>query len=124
MYAIRSYYEMGLKLSAEDIYDVNKSSLKDAVVIFGGYCTGEIISDKGLILTNHHCGYGSIQELSSVDHNYLKDGFWAKSLEKELPVEGLFVTFLKKMDDVTSRVLEGVTDEQSEADRDKIIKVV
>jgi len=119
---IEKMQQMGLKLSAEDIYDVNKSSLKDAVVIFGGYCTGEIISDKGLILTNHHCGYGSIQELSSVDHNYLKDGFWAKSLEEELPVEGLFVTFLKKMDDVTSRVLEGVTDEQSEADRDKIIK--
>ncbi len=113
--------EMGLKLSAEDIYSVNHSSLKDAVVIFGGGCTGELISDQGLILTNHHCGYESIQKLSSVDHNYLKDGFWAKSLEEELPAEGLSITFLKRMEDVTDRVLEGVTEELSSEDRNKLI---
>ena len=113
--------EMGLKLTAEDIYSVNNSSLKDAVVIFGRGCTGEIISDQGLILTNHHCGYGNIQALSSVEHNYLEDGFWAKSLEEELPAEGLTVTFLKRMDDVTAKVLEGVDENTSGKDRSKII---
>ncbi|WP_068474889.1 S46 family peptidase [Saccharicrinis aurantiacus] len=113
--------DMGLKLSAEDIYSINNSSLKDAVVIFGGGCTGELISDKGLILTNHHCGYGNIQALSSVDHNYLKDGFWAKSLEEELPSKGLAVTFLKYMNDVTEKVLEGTTDAMEEGERNKII---
>lgn len=113
--------EMGLKLSAEDIYSINKSSLKDAVVIFGRGCTGELISDQGLILTNHHCGYGNIQALSSLEHNYLKDGFWAKSLEEELPAEGLSVTFLKRMDDVTDKVLEGVTDQTTPEEREKII---
>ena len=74
---IKDMKAKGLKLSAEDIYSVNKSSLKDAIVIFGGGCTGEIVSEKGLIFTNHHCGYGSIQALSSVEHDYLKYGFWA-----------------------------------------------
>ncbi len=113
--------EMGLKLSAEDIYSINNSSLKDAVVIFGGGCTGELISDQGLILTNHHCGYSSIQKLSSVGHNYLKDGYWARSLEEELPAEGLSVTFLKRMEDVTEKVLEGVTEETSAEERSKTI---
>ncbi len=113
--------EMGLKLTADDIYSINNSSLKDAVVIFGGGCTGELISDQGLILTNHHCGYGSIQKLSSVDHNYLKDGYWARSLEEELPAEGLSVTFLKRMEDVTNKVLEGVSEELSSDERSKII---
>ncbi len=111
---INQMNEMGCKLSAEDIYSINQSSLKDAVVIFGGYCTGELISDKGLILTNHHCGYPSIQKLSTVEHNYLKDGFWAKSTDEEIPVEGLFVTFLKRMDDVTDKVLVDVTDDMTE----------
>ncbi len=118
---INKMHEMGLKLSAEDIYSVNNSSLKDAVVIFGGGCTGELISDQGLILTNHHCGYGSIQKLSSIGHNYLKDGYWARSFEEELPVEDLSVTFLKSMEDVTEKVLEGVTEELSLKDRSKII---
>ncbi len=118
---INQMKEMGLKLSAEDIYSINNSSLKDAVVIFGGGCTGELISDQGLILTNHHCGYESIQKLSSVDHNYLKDGFWAKSKEEELPAEGLSVTFLKRMDDVTDQVLNGVSDDLSSEDREKLI---
>ena len=111
---IEKMQEMGFKLTAEDIYSINKSSLKDAVVIFGGGCTGELISDKGLILTNHHCGYGAIQQLSSVEHNYLEDGFWAKNFAEELPAEGLKVTFLKYMEDVTAQALEGVTDEMPE----------
>ncbi len=113
--------EMGLQLSAEDIYSINQSSLKDAVVIFGRGCTGELISDQGLILTNHHCGYGDIQKLSSVEHNYLKDGFWAKSLKEELPAEGLSVTFLKYMKDVTTEILEGVTEDMTEEERTEAI---
>ena len=108
--------EMGLKLTAGDIYSVNNSSLKDAVVIFGGGCTGEIVSDQGLLLTNHHCGYGSIQAHSSPEHNYLEDGFWAGSLEEELPNPGLAVTFLVKIEDVTEQVKEklgDVTDEEA-----------
>nr|WP_319401243.1 S46 family peptidase [uncultured Carboxylicivirga sp.] len=116
--------ELGLKLSAEDIYSINHSSLKDAVIIFGGGCTGELISDQGLILTNHHCGYGSIQALSSVEHNYLEDGFWAKSKEEELPAEGLKVTFMKYMEDVTERINAELTDDMSEADRRTKIKEV
>ncbi|TAJ14872.1 S46 family peptidase [Marinilabiliaceae bacterium JC017] len=114
---INKMQEMGLKLSAEDIYSINQSSLKDAVVIFGRGCTGELISDKGLILTNHHCGYGSIQALSSVEHNYLEDGFWAKTTEEELPAPGLTITFMKRMEDVTDRITADLTDEMSEADR-------
>ncbi len=108
--------EMGLKLTAEDIYSVNHSSLKDAIVIFGGGCTGEIVSDQGLLLTNHHCGYGSIQAHSSPEHNYLEDGYWAGSLEEELPNPRLAVTFLVKIEDVTEQVKEkmgDVTDEEA-----------
>src|SRR5512133_2664889 len=97
--------ELGLKLSAEDIYSINKACGKDAVVIFGGGCTGEIVSSQGLILTNHHCGYGSIQSHSSVEHDYLKDGFWAMSKEEELPNPNLAVTFLVRIEDVTNQVL-------------------
>ncbi len=111
----------GFKLSPEDIYNINKASLKDAVVIFGGYCTGEIVSDQGLIFTNHHCGFGSIQAHSSVEHDYLTDGFWAKTLADELPNPGLFVKFLVKMEDVTNQVLKGVKDEFDETQREKII---
>ena len=92
--------ELGCQLSPKQIYNIN-NSLKDAIVQFGGGCTGEIISKEGLLVTNHHCGYGSIQKLSSVDHDYLKDGFWAMNRAEELPCEGLTVTFLKYMEDVT-----------------------
>ena len=93
--------KLGLKISASQIYNEKKASIKDAVVHFGGGCTAEIISDKGLLVTNHHCGYSSIQGLSSPEHNYLEDGYWAMSLEEEIPVPGLTVTFLQSMTDVT-----------------------
>ncbi len=109
--------ELGLKLSAEDIYSLNKACVKDAVIIFGGGCTGEIVSSQGLILTNHHCGYGSIQAHSSVEHDYLRDGFWAKTKEEELPNPNLSVTFLIRIEDVTSQVLANVKDGMSETDR-------
>ena len=109
--------ELGLKLSAEDIYSLNKVCVKDAVVIFGGGCTAEIVSSQGLVLTNHHCGYGSIQAHSSVDHDYLQDGFWAKSKEEELPNPNLSVTFLIRVEDVTNQVLANVKQGMSETDR-------
>ena len=96
---------MGCELSAEDIYSINHSSLKDAIVSFGGFCTGEFISSKGLVLTNHHCGYGQIQKQSSMEHNYLKDGFWANSMAEELKNPGLFVEQLVYMEDVTNEVM-------------------
>ncbi len=100
--------ELGFKLTAEDVYDVNASSLKDAVVIFGGGCTGEVVSAQGLVFTNHHCGYGYIQEHSSLEHDYLTDGFWAASLDEELPCPGLAVRFLKEMRDVSDVMLAGL----------------
>jgi hypothetical protein len=109
--------EMGLKLTAEDIYSLNHASMKDAVVIFGGGCTGEIVSPQGLLLTNHHCGYGQIQNHSSVEHDYLNNGFWAMSQEEELPNPGLSVTFLVRIEDVTTRVLGKITPEMTEAER-------
>ena len=96
--------DLGCKLSAKQIYDMNNCSLKDAIVQFGGGCTGEIISSDGLLITNHHCGYGSIQKLSSVEHDYLKDGYWAMNRSEELPCEGLTVTFLEYMKDVTESI--------------------
>jgi hypothetical protein len=113
--------ELGLKLSAEDIYSLNRACLKDAVIIFGGGCTGEIVSSQGLILTNHHCGYSSIQSHSTVEHDYLKDGFWAKSKEEELPNPGLAVTFLIRVEDVTSQILANVKDGMSETERNNAI---
>jgi hypothetical protein len=109
--------EMGLKLSAEDIYSINQSSVKDAVVNFGGFCTGEIVSDQGLIFTNHHCGYGAIQEHSTPENNYLKDGFWAQTKEDEIPIDGLFVSFLVRMENVSERINSELTDEMSEMER-------
>ncbi|MCX6255083.1 MAG: S46 family peptidase [Bacteroidia bacterium] len=109
--------ELGLKLSAEDIYSLNKTCVKDAVVIFGGGCTAEIVSSQGLVLTNHHCGYGSIQAHSSVEHDYLRDGFWAMSKEEELPNPNLSVTFLLRIEDVTGQVLANVKQEMSETER-------
>ncbi len=121
---IEKMQQMGLKLSAEDIYSVNQASLKDAVVIFGRGCTGELISDKGLILTNHHCGYGQIQALSTVENNHLENGFWALSLQEEIPAPGLTVTFLKRMEDVTARVVEGLNDQMSFDQRQEHIRKV
>ena len=112
---------MGMRISAEDIYSINNASLKDAIVIFGGGCTGEVVSDQGLLLTNHHCGYGRIQSHSSLEHDYLTDGFWAMSKEEELPNPGLSVTFLIRMEDVTERVLEGVGKDVSESTRDSLV---
>lgn len=105
---IRSMKERGCKLSAEQIYNVNGSSLKDAVVVFGPGCTGEIVSPEGLVFTNHHCGYGSIQALSSVEHDYLKNGFWARSRAEELPAPGLKVRFVRQIIDVTPDILGNV----------------
>ena len=96
--------KQGLKLEAQDLYNPNGVSLKDAVGIFGGGCTGEIISPEGLILTNHHCGYASIQQHSSVEHDYLTDGFWATSRDKELPTPGLKFTFIERIEDITDIV--------------------
>ncbi|MFP4018402.1 MAG: S46 family peptidase [Bacteroidales bacterium] len=116
--------EMGLKLSAEDIYNINQSSVKDAVVNFGGFCTGEIVSDQGLIFTNHHCGYGAIQEHSTTENNYLKEGFWAQSKDEEIPIDGLFVSFLVKMEDVTERVVSELDDDMTEEERAQKISEV
>jgi hypothetical protein len=120
-YNIKLMQEKGFKLSAEDIYSVNKACMKDAVLIFGGGCTGEIISGEGLLITNHHCGYGQIQEHSSLEHDYLRNGFWAMSHEEELTNPGLTVTILKRMEDVTDKVLAGVTEDMAQADRDKLV---
>ena len=111
----------GFRLTAEDIYSVNQASLKDAVVLFGRGCTGELVSPEGLLLTNHHCGYGQIQSHSSLQHDYLTDGFWAMSREEELPNPGLTVSFLVRMEDVTDRVLAGVKDDMDETRRQKKI---
>ncbi len=112
----------GLKLQAEDIYSVNHASLKDAVVLFGGGCTGELVSDQGLLFTNHHCGYSYIQKHSSVEHDYLKDGFWAMNQAQELPNPGLTVRFLERMEDVTAAVLKGCDKAKNEQKREELIK--
>ena len=116
---IKKMQEMGCKLSAEDIYSINNSSLKDAIVHFGGGCTAEIVSDKGLLFTNHHCGYGNIQALSTVEHDYLKDGYWAMSLKEELPAKGLSVTFIDKFVDVTERLNKAVAKAKNDEDYKK-----
>ena len=118
---IKDIQSQGFKLSAEDIYSVNKSSLKDAVVRFGGGCTGELISPEGLLITNHHCGFGQIQSHSSVEHDYLRDGFWAMSRAEELPNPGLSVSFLEYMTDVTDQVLKGYKTKMSEEKRNELI---
>ncbi len=114
--------EMGFKLSAEDVYNINNSSLKDAIVQFGRGCTGEIISDQGLLLTNHHCGYGRIQRLSTVENDYLEDGFWSETLEDEIPAPGLTVRFLVRIEDVTKKINSKLSDEMSEGERSKKIR--
>ena len=117
---IKDMKRAGFKLTAEQIYSVNSTSLKDAVVIFGGGCTGEVISDQGLVLTNHHCGYGAIQQHSSVEHDYLKDGFWAKNKSEEIYTPGLNIIFLDRIEDVTAQIVpfvENVTSEQERRNR-------
>ena len=114
--------DMGMRITAEDIYSINHSSLKDAIVLFGGGCTGELVSDQGLLLTNHHCGYGNIQKHSSLEHDYLTNGFWAQRLEEELPNPGLSVVFLVRMEDVTLQALKGINDKLSQKVRDSIIQ--
>jgi len=114
--------DLGLKLSAEDIYSVNHSSLKDAIVQFGGGCTADIISPQGLILTNHHCGLGAIQRLSSLTNDYITNGYWAKSFEEELPCPGLSVTLLVRMEEVTAKVLEGISNGMNQFQRSQIIR--
>ena len=113
---------LGMKMSVKDIYDVNQSSLKDAVPHFNGGCTSEVISPKGLILTNHHCGFDAIQNHSTVDHDYLTNGFWAYKMEDELPNENLVATFIVRIEDVTNKVLEGTTNLTSENDKQKKIR--
>jgi len=113
--------KMGLHLTAEELYSINNSSLKDAIVSLGGFCTAEVVSPEGLLFTNHHCGYDAIQKHSSVDHDYLTDGFWAMNKSEELPNEGLFVSFLVRMDDMTSEVLGVVTPDMDDAARGKAI---
>ena len=113
---------MGLELTAEDIYSINNGSLKDAIVHFGGGCTAEVISGEGLLLTNHHCGYGQIQSHSSVENDYLSNGFWAKDRSEELTNDGLTATFIKYMKEVTSDVLANEIANMTESDRREMIK--
>jgi hypothetical protein len=105
------YYDMvkkGLKLTKDQLYHINKASIKDAIIIFGGFCTGEIVSNEGLIFTNHHCGYDVVASSSSVERNYLKDGFWARSKKEEIPAQGLYAEFLTKIEDVTKEIEDSV----------------
>ncbi len=120
---IQDMKRAGFKLSAEDIYSVNKHALKDAIVIFGGGCTGEVISSNGLILTNHHCGYGTIQSHSTVENDYLQHGFWAQDYKQEIPSPGLAVTFIRKIVDVTPQIMEGTTEDMNAEIRDSIMGV-
>ncbi|MBI4931247.1 MAG: S46 family peptidase [Bacteroidetes bacterium] len=113
--------KMGCKLSADEIYNINKSSLKDGVLQFGGGCTGEMISGEGLLITNHHCGYSQIQSHSSVEHDYLTNGFWAMNKKDELTCPGLTVTFIIRIEDVTAKILDGISGDISETKRDSII---
>ena len=115
----QSLYEMqqlGCKLSAEQIFSLNQPSLKDAIVQFGGGCTGELISPEGLLLTNHHCGLSYVQKHATVEHDYLTDGFWALNKDEELPNQGLTVSFLAMVEDVTEAVLKDVVDEDTRED--------
>jgi hypothetical protein len=118
----RDMQKMGLQLTAEEIYSINNSSLKDAVVQFNGGCTAELISKDGLLLTNHHCGYDAIAELSTPEHDYLTNGFWAADRSQELKPKSLYVRFFVRMDDCTKRILSKVSDNMTEAERDKIIR--
>ena len=114
-------HEMGMNITADDIYSINHSSMKDAVVLFDGGCTGEIVSNQGLLLTNHHCGFDWIQYHSTVEKDYLTHGFWAMSKEEELPCLGISAVMLKRMEDVTDRVFEGITRETTNEERTEIV---
>ncbi len=114
--------QLGMKMNAEDIYSINKGSLKDAIVQFGGGCTGEIISSEGLLLTNHHCGFGAIQSHTTLANNYLEDGFWAMDRAAELPNPNLTVTLIRRMEDVTAQVLQGLTPDLGKAERDALVE--
>ncbi|MTH17436.1 S46 family peptidase [Flavobacterium sp. LC2016-01] len=118
----RDMEKMGLQLTSEEIYSINHHSLKDAIVQFNGGCTAEIVSNSGLVLTNHHCGYSAIAELSTAEQNHLKDGFWAKNRSEELKPKSLFVRFFVRMDDVSKRILSKVNDQMTETERNKIIQ--
>ncbi len=117
----KSMKKMGLKISAADIYNINKASLKDAIVSFGGFCTAEVISNEGLLLTNHHCGFDAIQNHTTLQNNYIKNGFWAYNKDQELPNPTLFATFIIRIDDVTTAVLDGVKPEMNERERQSLI---
>ena len=119
---IADMQEKGFRLDADDIYSINQASLKDAVVLFARGCTGELISAEGLLVTNHHCGYGQIQKHSSVEHDYLKDGFWAMSRAEELPNPGLTVSFLDRMEDVTGIIMNGYDPQMTEEERAELVK--
>ncbi len=112
---------LGMKISAKDIYSINSGSLKDAVVSFGGFCTGEIISSKGLVLTNHHCGFDAIQNHTTLQNNYIRDGFWAKNFNEEIKNPALFVTFIVRIDDVSIAAMKGITANMTEAERQSAI---
>ncbi len=114
--------QMGMKISAQDIFNPNAPSIKDAVAHFGGGCTSEVISSKGLLLTNHHCGYGQIQSHSSLENDYLKDGFWAANHSEELPNKGLTATFIIDIKDVTDKILQGISDDMTEEQRQEFVK--
>src|SRR5690606_29685784 len=114
--------QMGMEISAEDIFNPNASSIKDAVAHFGGGCTSEVISSQGLLLTNHHCGYSQIQSHSSLENDYLKDGFCAATNSDELPKKGLTATFIIDIKDVTDKILQGVSDEMTEEQRQEFVK--
>ncbi|NCU33371.1 MAG: hypothetical protein EOM23_10700 [Candidatus Moranbacteria bacterium] len=116
--------KMGLKLTAEELYSINNSSLKDAIVNFGNFCTAELVSPEGLLFTNHHCGYGAIQAHSSIDHDYLTNGFWAYSKDQELENKDLTATFLVRMEDVSNTVLADVTSEMTESQRNQAVRKV
>src|SRR5574344_2863405 len=120
----QSMKELGLKLPADKLYHPNKATLKDAVVSFGGFCSGLVVSTDGLVFTNHHCGFGAIQQHSTVQKDYLKDGFVARSKEEELPNPELYVRFLIRTEDVTQRVLGSISPNMSEADRRSVIDSV
>src|SRR6185437_11694596 len=114
---------MGLQIPVEKLYNDNGTGLNNAVIIFGKGCSGEIISSKGLILTNHHCGYGAVQGLSSPKNDYFANGFWAKNMQEEIPCPGLTVTFIRKMENVTDKILTGLPDALSDVIRDSIIAI-
>ena len=117
----RDMQKMGLQLTAEEIYSINNASLKDAIVQFGGGCTAEMVSETGLVMTNHHCGYGAIAELSSPEHDYLTNGFWAPTRDQELKPKALSVRFFVRMDDASERILGKLTDTMSEGEREQVI---